>query len=1775
MANLSTSLNIDVNPFLSSIKQAVNSVSNLTSSIPNVKIDADTTQAQKQIKDLGETAKKTGENVGGAGKTMLGIFGGGALLAGLHGITSGFESLFEKGKEIIGIQESLSTGFKTAGVSAADMDGVLKSNAESIDNLANKYAVEDDTIAAFTATYLKFGGSTENLAKKQEIIIGLSEKAGISYDAAAKALSKASDPEIQGQLTKVGIKFKEGATEAERFAAVNEKIGGTLEGLADKANGPLGQIAKSTNNIGNVAEEVGVGIVTVLAPAFAAVSNVISAIVPPLLAQIQSVFAFISDNSTSVVFVLGLIGTALLTTVVPALFTTATAFAANTVEAIAFGFAAASAGTTAELAGIAAAAAWVAAALPVIGIIAAFAAVGAALVLLYDNFEGFKDIVDSVWLSVKSAFDGLVDVLTGAISSAIDGIGAGFDLVSNAIGSLIGYIDSTYNSLGGLSGVLQIVSNSLQYIAIAGGAYLGYLIGANAQLIVNTAAQIGNNVAQSISTALTWAKEAALVALTVAQNLWAVITTPSIILEVAMNAAKSIGVVVTWAMTAAQWALNVAMEANPIGLLVAGIALLVGGIVYAYNHFEAFKGVINSTWDFLVNLGATVLNFLSYLNPFTLAFRLAYDNIKPFRDIIDNTIGILKNGANAVGDFFSGIGDFFSGGDKKVEIKAELSPEELKKNLNDATKDGAEVKVKLKALDEVGELETSLEKAQDKLKPLQLKIDKGQDLTKEERESYDKLQSKIEITSKKIADAAPDAVSNIKTTVNANGELVQVYEINKDKLGEVVVAQKKAYGEESQKDQKKYSDSLTGLSKQYDAQKQKLIDVKKALDDANAKGDTKGAAKLQDEYKSLQKEVVKTSTAITKGFEDGAKAGLLTDDAAIKVGVSLGKSAQEAVKLSHELYEAGQAAVKASIDAAALGDAFEKAQKNNADAIKDSAKASEGVLFAATALRKEYAAASKKATKDEVEDAQKAALDKFTAASKSAVPIETIKQANELIAKAQKDSLKEQQKANDDARVIETIKLKADMNEKNKEDQKGAKNKLNTVQNGIEDERLAREKAARETLKDETDLNVKLLQINEEANQKKLYAQILSMEETFKLKMKDSKFAASKQDQKADLDAREKINSDALKSFQDTQVKINAEYGKALVKEYDESIKSEDEKAKRRIEISTKAIELIDQRNVTSTNQELIRLSDLNRAKLTLIENQSNAELNELINKNDEIVKIDAVIKASLARNDKEGAQLGISIREDIVRRIFENDSSVQESNRKTQAAIIAVQKANALELETLRLNLIEDRGEREYALALITIQKTLDAELQASRGNDRLRNEAYANAAKARYDLEKDNADAITKLGVAALDGFRSFSDGIAKAIQNASNDAVKGKQEDRKKAQAEYEKETKELETQLSERKISYEEYQIKIAELQDKFNQQMADSATSFGSLFAQGLKDSFQAVADNFTKMTDGIVTKWQEGQNKISQISSALKDAQNRKAQATADGDIAAVAKTTKEIKGLSTEQSDAITANADIATQAYTNMAVAAAASFGSAIAEGGKNLGDFVILALNALESLAPVIGAQIYGLMVASPNPANIATLGATGILAATGLTLGFTALVEVAKAAVRSGQGHHDGGYTGDGNEWQEAGIVHKGEHVFRASVVQPEKQAFAHLETMLNSGIKLSDILSGGLSTTFVTPTGDLLNKGVNYSDPRQNERLKMAEFTASRVVAENRTQSDISNLEGSLKRVERLLEVGNNTIKTRQISEVNLNVQENVAYKVQQQKAALKTLGARG
>lgn len=66
----------------------------------------------------------------------------------------------------------------------------------------------------------------------------------------------------------------------------------------------------------------------------------------------------------------------------------------------------------------------------------------------------------------------------------------------------------------------------------------------------------------------------------------------------------------TVAWTAVQWLLNAALSANPIGLIIVAIALLVAGVIWAYQNVGWFRDAVNLVWGVLRGWGTWIAGTL-------------------------------------------------------------------------------------------------------------------------------------------------------------------------------------------------------------------------------------------------------------------------------------------------------------------------------------------------------------------------------------------------------------------------------------------------------------------------------------------------------------------------------------------------------------------------------------------------------------------------------------------------------------------------------------------------------------------------------------------------------------------------------------------------------------------------------------------------------------------------------------------------------------------------------------------------------------------------------------------------------------------------------------------------------------------------------------------------------------------------------------------------------------------------------------------------------------
>jgi hypothetical protein len=144
---------------------------------------------------------------------------------------------------------------------------------------------------------------------------------------------------------------------------------------------------------------------------------------------------------------------------------------------------------------------------------------------------------------------------------------------------------------------------------------------------------------------------------------------------VLMAGGKLADVVATGQATRAQLLLNAAMTANPIGLIVAALALLAAGFVYAWNHSETFRKVV-------ITIAKGVVNYIAFMirawgGLIEIILKVVTGPMRLFLGVLQHIPGIgkyakagldmINNGIEGVGDFADKVADKVQGFTKTLD----------------------------------------------------------------------------------------------------------------------------------------------------------------------------------------------------------------------------------------------------------------------------------------------------------------------------------------------------------------------------------------------------------------------------------------------------------------------------------------------------------------------------------------------------------------------------------------------------------------------------------------------------------------------------------------------------------------------------------------------------------------------------------------------------------------------------------------------------------------------------------------------------------------------------------------------------------------------------------------------------------------------------------------------------------------------------------------------------------------------------------------------------
>lgn len=125
----------------------------------------------------------------------------------------------------------------------------------------------------------------------------------------------------------------------------------------------------------------------------------------------------------------------------------------------------------------------------------------------------------------------------------------------------------------------------------------------------------------------------------------------------------------TGVVTAAQWAWNAAMNANPIGLIIAAIVLLIAGIVLLVKNWDTVKAAGAAAWEWIKGAWSSAATWMNtnVVQPVARFFSGLWDGVKgAWNGTVSFFEGIGSGIKNAFKGAFNSVARFWNDGPGKI-----------------------------------------------------------------------------------------------------------------------------------------------------------------------------------------------------------------------------------------------------------------------------------------------------------------------------------------------------------------------------------------------------------------------------------------------------------------------------------------------------------------------------------------------------------------------------------------------------------------------------------------------------------------------------------------------------------------------------------------------------------------------------------------------------------------------------------------------------------------------------------------------------------------------------------------------------------------------------------------------------------------------------------------------------------------------------------------------------------------------------------------------------
>jgi phage-related protein len=209
---------------------------------------------------------------------------------------------------------------------------------------------------------------------------------------------------------------------------------------------------------------------------------------------------------------------------------------------------------------------------------------------------------------------------------------------------------------------------SLKTLGAAGGSILQSFIGPLTQMVrsplfgqfVAMLAKFGQEAAKSLGPALVAVLESLMktfmqlapAGLVVVNALSKLLTVGAPLIPWILGAAAGIKVAAI-----AMGLLNAVMDANPISLVIIAIAALAAGLVYAWNHFQTFRRIVEDVFHAVQSAVSAAVNFIRghwnlilgiLIGPVGIAIRFIVGNFSQIIGVVSRVVGYIRGAWSSV-----------------------------------------------------------------------------------------------------------------------------------------------------------------------------------------------------------------------------------------------------------------------------------------------------------------------------------------------------------------------------------------------------------------------------------------------------------------------------------------------------------------------------------------------------------------------------------------------------------------------------------------------------------------------------------------------------------------------------------------------------------------------------------------------------------------------------------------------------------------------------------------------------------------------------------------------------------------------------------------------------------------------------------------------------------------------------------------------------------------------------------------------------------------------